>query len=45
MLVSGEKIRKKIKYTGNEELRLANKEIIILKLFNYLKKKKKLFGN
>ena len=32
-------------YTGNEELRLADEEMIILKLCNYFIDEKKLFGN
>ena len=32
-------------YTGNEELRLADEEMVILKLCNYFIDEKKLFGN
>ena len=32
-------------YTGNEELRLADEEMVILKLNNYFIDEKKLFGN
>ena len=32
-------------YTGNEELRLADEEMVMLKLCNYFIDEKKLFGN
>ena len=32
-------------YTGNEELRLADEEMVMLKLCNYFVDEKKLFGN
>ena len=32
-------------YTGNEELRLADEEMVTLKLCNYFIDEKKLFGN
>ena len=32
-------------YTGNEELKLADEEMVMLKLCNYFIDEKKLFGN